>query len=117
MNASANNITRNDLGSLTKLTQSKGISASKGNLSKELVIDNTAMVNQAIAAGQRVYENTYKMKPNKKFRSLQVSKLTDEILSKQLKDMTYNAEKIPELTKSLANDILQGVKRKYLNLN
>ena len=77
------------------------------------------------SANTIVYENTYKMKPNKKyfylssnfifrfdnrFQSEAVKRLVDDILSKTLKPLQYDPATVPELVKSISNDILQEVK-------
>ncbi|KAJ3319599.1 Tctex1 domain-containing protein 2, partial [Gonapodya sp. JEL0774] len=56
-------------------------------------------------------ENTYQMKPTKKFLSEPVQRIVKEILQTRLNKSVYNAEKTPELTKSISNEILQEVKK------
>ncbi|KXS13879.1 Tctex-1-domain-containing protein [Gonapodya prolifera JEL478] len=57
------------------------------------------------------YENTFQTKPDKKFRSEMVQRLVKDLLETRLNKVTYNAEKVPELTKSITNEILQEVKK------
>ncbi|KAJ1558116.1 hypothetical protein HK096_003468 [Nowakowskiella sp. JEL0078] len=70
-------------------------------------------VSEAVAhpVNALVYENTYKMKPDKKFQSDQVKKMVEEILQTRLVKVKYDPAKVPELTKTLANDILASVKK------
>lgn len=46
------------------------VRGSKGNLNgskNQLAMDSATLIAQALESGQRVYENTYKMKPDKKY--------------------------------------------------
>ncbi|KAJ3195391.1 Tctex1 domain-containing protein 3 [Irineochytrium annulatum] len=58
-----------------------------------------------------VYENTYAMKPDRKFQSEPVRKLTEEILKTSLLKVKYDAEKVPDISMKLANEILAAIKK------
>ncbi|KAJ3057482.1 hypothetical protein HDU99_007250, partial [Rhizoclosmatium hyalinum] len=58
-----------------------------------------------------VYENTYKMKPDRKFQSAPVKKIVDEILQNTLKKAKYDPEKVPVLSAKIGNEILAAVKK------
>ncbi|KAI8921151.1 Tctex-1 family-domain-containing protein [Powellomyces hirtus] len=58
-----------------------------------------------------VFENTYKMKPDKKFHSEPVRRITEEILQRTLTKVKYDGEKVPLLCQSLSNEILASVKK------
>jgi hypothetical protein len=57
-----------------------------------------------------IYENTYKTKPDTKFSSPSVKRAVDDLLALKLKGVKYDAETTPELTRCLADEILQVVK-------
>ncbi|TPX32043.1 hypothetical protein SmJEL517_g04772 [Synchytrium microbalum] len=64
------------------------------------------------AATQAVmYENSYKMKPDRKFRSEAVKRMVDEILVEKLNKVKYDPEKTPELVKTISHEILFAVKK------
>ncbi|KAI9184598.1 hypothetical protein H9P43_003653 [Blastocladiella emersonii ATCC 22665] len=67
-------------------------------------------VEKAAEAGQRVYENTYKMAPDRKFPTEVARKLTSDILERRLTKVTYSAEKAADLSKAISGDIIQGLK-------
>ncbi|KAI9190756.1 Tctex-1 family-domain-containing protein [Polychytrium aggregatum] len=72
-----------------------------------------------------VYENTYKLKPDRlcvctnvsatagadRFGTELVRKIAAEQLTKQLTKVKYSPDKVPELCKSIANEILVSVKK------
>nr|KAJ3420449.1 Tctex1 domain-containing protein 3 [Polyrhizophydium stewartii] len=58
-----------------------------------------------------VFENTYKLKPDKKFQSGAVKRIVEESLAQHLTKVKYDFEKVPELCKTIANDILASVKK------
>ncbi|KAJ3334345.1 Transcription factor iws1 [Blyttiomyces sp. JEL0837] len=58
-----------------------------------------------------VYENTYKLKPDRKFKSEIVHRIAEEVLANTLTKVKYDAEKTPELSKVIANQILEAVKK------
>ncbi|KAI9138690.1 Tctex-1 family-domain-containing protein [Paraphysoderma sedebokerense] len=127
--SSKSNLTSNKSShsSKSELTKSKnisskanivGLSAVPGSAGANVVKPNNtsgavdaSMLEKAAETGQRIYENTYKMKPDKKFPTEAVRRLTEDILKKGLQNVSYSAEKVPELTKSLSNQILQAVKK------
>ncbi|ORZ31147.1 Tctex-1 family-domain-containing protein [Catenaria anguillulae PL171] len=69
-----------------------------------------ASVEKAAEAGQRVFENTYKLGPDKKFPTEQVRRIAQEILDKRLFKVTYSPDKAAELSKAIAGDIIQALK-------
>ncbi|KAJ3159526.1 Tctex1 domain-containing protein 2 [Geranomyces michiganensis] len=58
-----------------------------------------------------VFENTYKMKPDQKFRSEPVRRITEEVLQRTLTKVKYDGEKIPLLCQQISNEILASVKK------
>ncbi|KAI8806747.1 Tctex-1 family-domain-containing protein, partial [Cladochytrium replicatum] len=58
-----------------------------------------------------VYENTYKMKPDKKFQSGAVRRAMEEVLQTRMVKVKYDPAKVPELTKLLANEIMAVLKQ------
>ncbi|KAJ3052041.1 hypothetical protein HK097_006953 [Rhizophlyctis rosea] len=58
-----------------------------------------------------VYENTYKLKPDRKFQTEKVKTITQEILSKNLQKVKYDPDKVTELSKHISNEILAAVKK------
>lgn len=81
--------------------------------------DGIAGSNTQIAkeAAQRTYENTYKTRPDRKFRSEPVQRLIDATLKKHLTGFVYNSEKAAELTKTMSDEILAGIKRNNVYSN
>ncbi|KAI9334720.1 Tctex-1 family-domain-containing protein [Obelidium mucronatum] len=59
----------------------------------------------------QVYENTYKMKPDRKFQSEPVRRIAEEILQNTLKKAKYDPEKVATLSAKIGNDILAAVKK------
>ncbi|KAL2911985.1 hypothetical protein HK105_208532 [Polyrhizophydium stewartii] len=66
---------------------------------------------RGVAANAVVFENTYKLKPDKKFQSGAVKRIVEESLAQHLTKVKYDFEKVPELCKTIANDILASVKK------
>ncbi|KAJ3044896.1 Tctex1 domain-containing protein 3 [Rhizophlyctis rosea] len=58
-----------------------------------------------------VFENTYKLKPDKKFQTENVKKLTGEILAKNLTKVKYDPDKVTDLSKRISDEILAAVKK------
>ncbi|KAJ3200929.1 hypothetical protein HDU83_007766 [Entophlyctis luteolus] len=58
-----------------------------------------------------VYENTFKMRPDRKFQSEPVQKIAEEILQINLKKAKYDPAKIPDLTAKIGNELLAAVKK------
>ncbi|KAL3899688.1 MAG: hypothetical protein SGCHY_001862 [Lobulomycetales sp.] len=58
-----------------------------------------------------IYENTYKTKPDVKFSSQAVKRLVDQLLEDRLKGVQYDPVATPELAKTIANEILQDIKK------
>ncbi|KAJ3126445.1 Tctex1 domain-containing protein 3 [Nowakowskiella sp. JEL0407] len=58
-----------------------------------------------------VYENTYQMKPEKKFKSEPVLRIVNEILQSRLQKVKYDPAKAFDLARSVANEILAAVKK------
>ncbi|KAJ3018037.1 UNVERIFIED_CONTAM: Tctex1 domain-containing protein 3 [Siphonaria sp. JEL0065] len=59
----------------------------------------------------QVYENTYKMKPDRKFQSEPVRRIAEEILQATLKKAKYDPDKVATLSAKIGNDILTAVKK------
>ncbi|KAJ3190419.1 Tctex1 domain-containing protein 3 [Gaertneriomyces sp. JEL0708] len=66
---------------------------------------------QVPPANAIVYENTYKIKPDKKFQSEVVRRITDDILKSRLTKTKYSYDTVPELTQSISNEIMAAVKK------
>ncbi|KAJ3181248.1 Tctex1 domain-containing protein 2 [Geranomyces variabilis] len=58
-----------------------------------------------------VFENTYKMKPDQKFHSEPVRRITEDVLQRTLTKVKYDGEKIPLLCQQISNEILASVKK------
>ncbi|KAJ3247515.1 Tctex1 domain-containing protein 3 [Chytriomyces hyalinus] len=58
-----------------------------------------------------VYENTYKLKPDKKFQSEPVRRIAEEILQNALKKAKYDPNKVVDLSAKIGNEILAAVKK------
>ncbi|KAJ3148599.1 Tctex1 domain-containing protein 2 [Geranomyces variabilis] len=58
-----------------------------------------------------VFENTYKMKPDQKFHSEPVRRITNDVLQRTLTKVKYDGEKIPLLCQQISNEILASVKK------
>ncbi|KAI9362527.1 Tctex-1 family-domain-containing protein [Zopfochytrium polystomum] len=106
-----------DQGSAADLTGGDG-AAGGGSLSKHGSVRSLAKPPTApppapadAPTNALVYENTYKMKPDKKFQSEPVRRLAEEILGSSLAKAKYNAETSPELAKKIANEILAAVNK------
>ena len=56
------------------------------------------------------YENTYKMKPEKRFDIVEVKEIIEETLASTLQDVKYEAIKCKALCKSLSHTICERVK-------
>lgn len=92
-------------GSRPQLNGSRGLRGSRS------LIGSRAQMNQN-PDSQRTFENTFKTKPDRKFRSEPIQRLIDATLKKHLASVVYNSELCAELTKTISNEILAGVKRK-----
>ncbi|KAJ3413594.1 Tctex1 domain-containing protein 3 [Chytridiales sp. JEL 0842] len=95
------------------LSTGGGLSSKAGSM-RNLARDKNHPVQPAAveqATNAPMYENTYRMKPEKKFQSEAVRKLADEILQRTLQKVKYDAEKVPELTMAIANEMLASVKK------
>ncbi|KAI9013251.1 Tctex-1 family-domain-containing protein [Gaertneriomyces semiglobifer] len=66
---------------------------------------------QVPPANAIVFENTYRIKPDKKFQSEVVRRITDEILKSRLTKTKYSYDTVPELTQSISNEIMAAVKK------
>ncbi|EGF78477.1 hypothetical protein BATDEDRAFT_26528 [Batrachochytrium dendrobatidis JAM81] len=108
-------------GSKMNLAGSRGnLFGSKANIagSRYGSIRNLTNKNNAIAAEQTssnpttaiVYENTYKLKPDKRFPTNTVKLIIEETLAKHLAKVKYDCDIVPELVKTIANDVMQSVK-------
>jgi hypothetical protein len=51
-------------------------------------------------------ENTFKLGPDKVFRTCDVEKATEEVLKENLKDVEYNSTKCRELSQDVASKIM-----------
>ncbi|KAJ3117361.1 Tctex1 domain-containing protein 3, partial [Physocladia obscura] len=71
----------------------------------------TAVADTTPPTNAIVYENTYKMKPDRKFQSEPVRKIAEEVLQSTLKKIKYDSNKIADLTAKIGNDILMAVKK------
>ncbi|KAJ1499755.1 hypothetical protein HMI55_004231, partial [Coelomomyces lativittatus] len=69
-----------------------------------------ANIEKAAEVGQRIYENSYRMVPEKKFPTELAKKLTQDILTQYLSKTTYASEKASDLSKVIAKDIIQAMK-------
>ncbi|KAH6572443.1 hypothetical protein BASA50_000181 [Batrachochytrium salamandrivorans] len=58
-----------------------------------------------------VFENTYMLKPDKRFQTNGVRLIIEEILAKHLTKVKYDSEEAPELVKAISNDIMRAVKK------
>ncbi|KAJ1556206.1 hypothetical protein HK405_005182, partial [Cladochytrium tenue] len=57
-----------------------------------------------------VFENTYRMKPDKKFQSEPVRRAAEAVLEATLQKAKYSPEKTPELAQRLSDEIMDAVK-------
>ncbi|KAJ3215537.1 Tctex1 domain-containing protein 3 [Clydaea vesicula] len=96
-------------GSKSDLANSKPKATSKPNLSNKP--QPTENQQSEAPANAIIYENTYRMKPDKKFSSEAVIRVLEGILQTKLQKVKYDAEKTGELSKNLANEILSAVKK------
>lgn len=55
-------------------------------------------------------ENTFKLGPDKVFRTCDVEKVTEEVLKENLKDVEYNSTKCRELSQDVASKIMEKIK-------
>ncbi|KAI8619960.1 Tctex-1 family-domain-containing protein [Chytriomyces sp. MP71] len=101
--------TKGSRGDLTK-------SAGTGSASN-LVKPPTAAAAAAVVATPEaptnaiVYENTYKLKPDRKFQSEPVRRIAEEVLQNTLKKAKFDPNKIADLSAKIGNEILAGVKK------
>eukprot|EP00842_Homolaphlyctis_polyrhiza_P005571 jgi/Hompol1/6014/HPOL_004809-RA len=126
---------KTNLGSRGNLMGSKAdLSGSKGNLAgsragsiKNLASKSSTVGQNAAGGGGGgggggtqdpsapsnavVFENTYKLKPDKKFQSGAVKRIIEATLAKHLTKVKYDYEKAPELVKTISNEILAAVKK------
>ncbi|KAJ3364487.1 Tctex1 domain-containing protein 3 [Allomyces arbusculus] len=78
-------------------------------------LPTAANLEKAAEAGQRVYENTYRVGPDRTFPTAHARKLAAEILEKRLTKVNYAPETAAELTKVISAEIVAGLKA--LNLD
>ncbi|KNE64585.1 hypothetical protein AMAG_09943 [Allomyces macrogynus ATCC 38327] len=78
-------------------------------------LPTAANLEKAAEAGQRVYENTYRVGPDRTFPTAHARKLAAEILEKRLTKVSYAPETAAELTKVISAEIVAGLKA--LNLD
>ena len=64
---------------------------------------------------QEVHENTYKKMPNSKFLKTKVDPILNNILATKLKGVAYTTEKAINLTKELAHEIQEELKKTEYN--
>ncbi|KND01849.1 uncharacterized protein SPPG_03639 [Spizellomyces punctatus DAOM BR117] len=95
---------RQVLGSRSNLLASRH--GSRTNLTR-----GTMQEEQVPPVNAVVFENTYKTKPDRKFQSGQVRRLTEEILQKSLTKVKYDSEQVPVLCQTISNEILAAVKK------
>ncbi|XP_052084852.1 dynein light chain Tctex-type 5-B-like [Mytilus californianus] len=55
-------------------------------------------------------ENTFKIGPDKTFKTAEIERATKEVLSENLKDVEYNATKCRELSQDVASKIMEKIK-------
>jgi len=117
----------NTRSSASNLAKSAKLSASNKNLGQAglapmmpggeggnaagLVMVDQSMLDKAAETGQRIYENTYQLKPVKKFPTELIRQTANEILKKNLEKVNYNASTAPELCKSITGQVLQAVRK------
>ena len=56
------------------------------------------------------YENTYRIEPDQVFPSQKVREITHDVLESHLKDLRYDAEDCPKLSRTLTDTIKQEIK-------
>ena len=86
------------------------LAGSKSNLKAPSNIGSKSNVNGENNARAIIYENTYRTKPEKKFPTLAAKNICQRALEKHLTKQKYDFERVPELTKAIANDILAEAK-------
>ncbi|KAI9223171.1 Tctex-1 family-domain-containing protein [Blastocladiella britannica] len=69
-----------------------------------------AAAERAAEAGQRVYENTFRLAPEKKFSTEAVKRMAQSVLETRLAKVTYSSDKAAELSKLIAGEIVQNLK-------
>ncbi|TPX39808.1 hypothetical protein SeLEV6574_g06974 [Synchytrium endobioticum] len=90
----------------SRLGSLRNVAATDGTASAPTSASSTHAPTQAV-----MYENTYKMKPDKKFCSEAVKRMVDDLLSTKLAKVKYDADATPELVKGVSHDILFQVKK------
>lgn len=95
--------TSSRFGSLKNLLGVSGASKETG--------ETNAPINVNSEESALKFENTYRMKPDKKFQSEKVQRLVDDILHKNLDKFEYDSNAVVELTKTISNEILDAVKK------
>ncbi|KAJ3359342.1 Tctex1 domain-containing protein 3 [Allomyces javanicus] len=88
---------------------------SAGASTNGAALPTAANLEKAAEAGQRVYENTYRVGPDRTFPTAHARKLAAEILEKRLTKVNYAPETAAELTKVISAEIVAGLKA--LNLD
>ncbi|KAI8818488.1 Tctex-1 family-domain-containing protein [Fimicolochytrium jonesii] len=99
--SSRNNLAMSRAGSRMNLSEPRG--AGGAPQSARTVAD--APVNAV------VFENTFKLKPDRKFQSETVRRIAEEILHRNLTKQKYEGGKSPILAQSISNEILGAVKK------
>ncbi|KAG4095924.1 hypothetical protein H8356DRAFT_1684689 [Neocallimastix lanati (nom. inval.)] len=113
-------------GSISNLKGSKSsVYGSKNLHGSSMVLNHNRFHDQSQEPTDRItFENTYQLKPEKKFSSYEVKKMLDELLQKKFVTIhqeededpetiyfQYETEKAQEMSKELANEILEEVKK------
>ncbi|KAI8909056.1 Tctex-1 family-domain-containing protein [Gorgonomyces haynaldii] len=103
-------LSRTLAGSKGNLAGSKGnLAGSKANLSKTST--QGSKTNVADNARAITFENTYQLKPEKKFPTLLAREICQAVLNKHLTKVKYDFELVPQLTTAIANEIIAEAKK------
>ncbi|KAJ3099975.1 Tctex1 domain-containing protein 3 [Phlyctochytrium planicorne] len=106
LRASKDNIAGGFLkGSRQDLANISSVHGSFRNISQKPAAD------QILPTNAIVYENTFIMRPEKKFRCEAARKIVEEILAANLTKMKYDAEKVQEVSLKIANETLAALKK------
>ncbi len=73
-------------------------------------LSQKAMSNRGGESAKIIYENTYKMAPNVAFPENKIKEVVEKILSRELRDIQYDAQNCRQLTGRISDIIKREVK-------
>lgn len=97
----------------TVLSSRSGQLVTPGNVSdstKFLEITSLGDRSDGVLHGKKL-ENTYKVGPDKTFKTGEIERATDEVLKENLQDVEYNSSKCRELSQTIASKIMEKIKQ------